>query len=261
MTSKYIRSLALLLCAALLSCLLAACGGAASSSPASSAAPASDSASASGSSELPSSTTEANTGELNPGNFDENSVFSITGTENAFAPCLGWGPGVSGCSLKSVIAAASLLHWAEDARMSTRSPEAIQDAFYSWYDGLTDNQQEGFAEAWPLIKDAALDLLSDKDSMTGRITDAGLDADTLPGCTLKTGRRCKACWTISCRRRTARLKRNFKAQWGADRVVSAPFCLYTFFSTYWRVPMPTFSACSRVAFHSMLGLESLKLSW
>ena len=185
MTSKYIRPLALLLCAALLGCLLAACGGAADSSPASSAAPASDSASASGSSELPSSTTEANTGELNPGNFDENSVFSITGTENAFAPCLGWGPGVSGCSLKSVIAAASLLQWAEGARMSSRSPEAIQDAFYSWYDGLTDNQQEGFAEAWPLIKDAALDLLSDKDSMTGRIADAGLDADTLPGCTLK----------------------------------------------------------------------------
>ena len=74
---------------------------------------------------------------------------------------------------------------AEGARMSSRSPEAIQDAFYSWYDGLTDNQQEGFAEAWPLVKDAALDLLSDKDSMTGRIADAGLDADTLPGCTLK----------------------------------------------------------------------------
>ena len=36
-----------------------------------------------------------------------------------------------------------------------------------------------------MIKDAALDLLSDKDSMTGRIADAGLDADTLPGCTLK----------------------------------------------------------------------------
>ena len=77
MTSKYLRSLALLLCAAFLGCLLAACGGSASS-PASSAAPASDSASASGSSELPSSTTEANTGELSPGNFVENSVFSIT---------------------------------------------------------------------------------------------------------------------------------------------------------------------------------------
>ena len=185
MTSKYIRPLALLLCAAFLGCLLAACGGAASSSPATRAAPTSDRATAYRNSKQPNSPPEANTGELNPGNFDENSVFSITGTENAFAPCLGWGPGVSGCSLKSVIAAASLLHWAEDARMSSRSPEAIQDAFYSWYDGLTDNQQEGFAEAWPLVKDAALDLLSDKDSMTGRIADAGLDADTLPGCTLK----------------------------------------------------------------------------
>ena len=119
------------------------------------------------------------------GTYQNGTPLTITGTENAFAPCLGWGPGESGCSMKSVIAAASLLHWAEDARMSSRSPEAIQEAFYSWYDGLTDSQQEGFAEAWPLIKDAALDLLSDKDSMTGRSTVAGLDADTLPGCTLK----------------------------------------------------------------------------
>ena len=184
MTSKYIRSLALLLCAALLGCLLAACGGSASS-PASSAAPASDSASASGSSELPSSTTEANTGELNPGNFDENSAFSITGTTDAFAPCLGWGPGVSGCSLKSVIAAASLLQWAEEARLSSRTPEAIQDAFYSWYDTLDADEQESFAEAWTMIEPDALSLLSDKDSMAGRIEDAGLDPDTLPGCTLK----------------------------------------------------------------------------
>ena len=187
MRSKYIRPLALALCAALLCGLLTACTGTVGSGTASRSDPASDSAASasSDSGELPDSTTQANTGSLNPGNFDENSVFSITGTSNAFAPCLGWGPGVSGCSLKSVIAAASLLQWAEGARMSSRSPEAIQEAFYSWYDGLTDNQQEGFAEAWPLIKDAALDLLSDKDSMTGRIADAGLDADTLPGCTLK----------------------------------------------------------------------------
>ena len=31
----------------------------------------------------------------------------------------------------------------------------------------------------------ALSLLSDKESMTDLITDAGLDPDTLPGCTLK----------------------------------------------------------------------------
>ena len=40
MTSKYIRSLALLLCAALLGCLLAACGGGDDSRPAYRGAPA-----------------------------------------------------------------------------------------------------------------------------------------------------------------------------------------------------------------------------
>ena len=45
--------------------------------------------------------------------------------------------------------------------------------------------QENFAEAWTMIEPDALSLLSDKESMTDRITDAGLDPDTLPGCTLK----------------------------------------------------------------------------
>lgn len=190
MKLKYTRALSLLLCAALLSCLLTACGG---GNSASSNAPASsDSASGSASADadvpddsLPDSTAQANTGNLTPGNFDENSLFSITGTEDAFEPCLGWGPGVSGCSLKSVIAAASLLHWAESAKLANQSPEAIQEAYYGWYDNLDSSQQEGFAEAWPLIKSDALSLLSDKESMTGRIEDAGLDASKLPGCTLK----------------------------------------------------------------------------
>ena len=182
---KQNRILALCLCAALLCSLLTACSGAASSSEASSAAPASDSASSAADSTLPDSTAQANTGSLNPGNFDENSVFSITGTTDAFAPCLGWGPGVSGCSLKSVIAAASLLQWAESAHLSSRTPEAIQDAFYDWYDSLSAADQENFAEAWTMIEPDALSLLSDKESMTDRIEDAGLDPDTLPGCTLK----------------------------------------------------------------------------
>ena len=182
---KQNRILALFLCAALLCSLLTACFGVASSSEASSSAPASDSASSAADSTLPDSTAQANTGSLNPGNFDENSVFSITGTTDAFAPCLGWGPGVSGCSLKSVIAAASLLQWAESAHLSSRTPEAIQDAFYDWYDSLSATDQENFAEAWTMIEPDALSLLSDKESMTDRIEDAGLDPDTLPGCTLK----------------------------------------------------------------------------
>lgn len=177
------RFVSLLLCAALALCLLAGCDTAASGSTGSASAPANSSASAS-SENIPSTTNEANTSGLRP-NFDENSLFSITGTSDAFEPCLGWGPGVSGCSLKSVIAAASLLQWAESAHLSSRTPEAIQDAFYDWYDSLSAADQENFAEAWTMIEPDALSLLSDKESMTDLITDAGLDPDTLPGCTLK----------------------------------------------------------------------------
>lgn len=177
------RFVSLLLCAALALCLLAGCDTAASGSTGSASAPANSSASAS-SENIPSTTNEANTSGLRP-NFDENSLFSITGTSDAFEPCLGWGPGVSGCSLKSVIAAASLLQWAESAHLSSRTPEAIQDAFYNWYDSLSSADQENFAEAWTMIEPDALSLLSDKESMTDLITDAGLDPDTLPGCTLK----------------------------------------------------------------------------
>ena len=189
MKLKYTRILSLLLCAAIACSVLAGCGGSAasgssSSEEAPSSASASDSASASGET-VPDSTTEANTSQLNPGNFDENSIFSITGTSDAFAPCLGWGPGVSGCSLKSVVAAASLLQWAEEARLSARTPDAVQEAVGNWYDSLSSDEQESFAEAWTMIEPDALALLSDKESMTGRIQDAGLDPDALPGCTLK----------------------------------------------------------------------------
>lgn len=190
MKLKYIRPLALALCAVLLCSLFTACSGTSSSSeqPSSAASAASDSASASAStsdSALPDSTTQANTGSLNPGNFDENSAFSITGTTDAFAPCLGWGPGVSGCSLKSVLAAASLLQWAEQTNLTSRTTDAIEDAFSQWYDALDSMDQESFAEAWPLIKDDANALLTDKDSLSGRLEDAGLDPADLPGCSEK----------------------------------------------------------------------------
>ena len=184
MKSRYTRILSVLLCAALVCSILAGCNTAASSSEVPSSASSSASSVASGE-DLPDSTTRADTSGLNPGDFDENSIFSITGTSAAFEPCLGWGPGVSGCSLKSVIAAASLLQWAEDARLASRTPDAVQEAFYNWYDSLSSADQENFAEAWTMIEPDALSLLSDKESMTDRITDAGLDPDTLPGCTLK----------------------------------------------------------------------------
>mgnify|MGYP002952494235 FL=1 len=115
MKSRYTRILSVLLCAALACSILVGCSTAASSSEVPSSASNSQSVPAS-SEVLPDSTTRADTSGLNPGDFDENSIFSITGTSAAFEPCLGWGPGVSGCSLKSVIAAACLLYTSPSPR-------------------------------------------------------------------------------------------------------------------------------------------------
>ena len=172
------RFLTLLLCAAVLCSVLAGCGGTSADGSASGSA----SGAASASQSAPSSTAQADTGRLTPADFDENSLFSITDTADAFAPCLGWGPGVSGCSLKSVIAAASLLHWAEGCNLSIQTTDAIRDAYTQWFDDLSADEQQSFADAWPLIKADAEALLTDKDSMTGRIEDAGLNAQKLPGC-------------------------------------------------------------------------------
>lgn len=175
------RILSLLVCAALLCGVLAGCST--TSNDASSAASPASSAAASSSENIPSSTTQANTGKLNPTlDEDENSIFSINNTKEAFAPCLGWGPGVSGCSLKSVIAASSLLSWAENGNLAVRSTDAIQDAYTTWFDSLSSDEQDSFADAWPLIKEDANTLLTDKASMEGRISDAGLNAKKLPGC-------------------------------------------------------------------------------
>lgn len=171
-----IRIISLALCAAMLVGLLSACGGSTAANTSSSA-----SASSAASESLPSSTTKADTSGLRP-NFDENSLFTIDGTTEAFEPCLGWGPGVSGCSLKSVIAAASLLEWAENTDLSLKTTAAIEDAYNEWYDSLSSMEQESFAEAWPMIREDANTMLTDINSISGTIDDAGLDISELPGC-------------------------------------------------------------------------------
>lgn len=176
-----IRIISLALCAAMLAGLLAGCSGSSTAASSSSSSSASSTASSAASESIPSSTTRADTSGLRP-NFDENSLFTVDGTADAFEPCLGWGPGVSGCSLKSVIAAASLLQWAENTKLSLKTSASIEDAYNKWYDSLSSVDQENFAEAWPLIREDANTMLTDIDSMSGRIEDAGLDISDLPGC-------------------------------------------------------------------------------
>lgn len=95
---------------------------------------------------------------------------------------------MSGCSLKSVIAAASLLKWADGCNMSIQPVSDIKDAYTQWFDSLSADDQQSFADAWPLIKADAETLLTDKDSMTGRIEDAGLMPKSCPAVPRKTGK-------------------------------------------------------------------------
>lgn len=177
MTQK--RILSLLVSAALLCGLLVGCSDTSDDASHASSSASSPSSSSASSESVPSSTVQADTFGLFNKDFDENSLFSVDGTAAAFAPSLGWGPGVSGCSLKSVQAAATLLVWADEANLSARTDTAIEDAYTQWYDNLSDIEQEGFAEAWPMIKEDAAALLEDKDAMAGRLDDVGLEADKL----------------------------------------------------------------------------------
>ena len=177
MTQK--RILSLLVSAALLCGLLVGCSDTSDDASHASSSASSPSSSSASSESAPSSTVQADTSGLFNKDFDENSLFSVDGTAAAFAPSLGWGPGVSGCSLKSVQAAATLLVWADEANLSARTDAAIEDAYTQWYDNLSGIEQEGFAEAWPMIKEDAAALLEDKDSMAGRLDDVGLEADKL----------------------------------------------------------------------------------
>lgn len=177
MTQK--RILSLLVSAALLCGLLAGCSDTSDDASHASSSASSPSSSSASSESAPSSTVQADTSGLFNKDFDENSLFSVDGTAAAFAPSLGWGLGVSGCSLKSVQAAATLLVWADEANLSARTDTAIEDAYTQWYDNLSDIEQEGFAEAWPMIKEDAAALLKDKDAMAGRLDDVGLEADKL----------------------------------------------------------------------------------
>lgn len=157
--------------------LLAGCGSKAENSSSSEAASSSSEA-------APETKSEASAGELLPDNSDENSIHKITDPASAFASSVGWGPGTAGTSLKAVIAAADMMSWAEENELAKYSG-AAETVLADWYGDLTDAQQANFAEAWPLIKADAASLLTNKSGMLGLISDAGLSADALPGCTLK----------------------------------------------------------------------------
>lgn len=162
------RIISALLCAALAVCLLASCGSSSSSSS---------------SSETPENKSEASASGILPSD-DENSAFTFTDPAAAFESALGWGPGTAGTSLKSLVAAADMLSWAETNKLADNSVAgAAETLLKKWYNKLSDTDKDNFAEAWPLIKQDAEKLLSNKKDVASLAEDAGLDVDELPGCT------------------------------------------------------------------------------
>lgn len=172
----------LFLAAGLLACILTSCGGT-SSSGASASSGADSAASAASSEGVPDTKSEASASGILPSD-DENSILSVTDPNKALESCVGWGAGTAGTSLKAVVGAADMLHWAEENNLARQSA-AAEVALEKWYNGLSKVHQEGFSEAWPLIKEDASQMLTNKEDIADLIDTAGLSIKDLPGCTLK----------------------------------------------------------------------------
>lgn len=164
------RFAALLLSVVLTMSLLAGCGGSSSGDASSET--------------VPDSKVEASASGLLPSD-DDNSILDLTDPAAAFECCLGWGAGTAGTSLKAAVGADAMLKWAEQNKFATQNQTTVKKLLQKWFDSLTDVQQEGFSEAWPMIKADADTMLTDKESISGVIESAGLDIDTLPGCSQK----------------------------------------------------------------------------
>lgn len=165
------RTRAAVCCAAFcLAALLAGCTAAANTSPAStealSQAPASEA--------VPSGEDDTTTAPAAPVDDEENGI-AFTDPADAFAGVLGWGPGTAGTSLKMYVAAASMMDWAGENHAAARSAASVSECLEGWYDGLEAFDQENFAEAWPLIQDAAQQMLDDPDGAAPMMEDAGVD--------------------------------------------------------------------------------------
>ena len=111
----------------------------------------------------------------NLGSYISGIVNGLSDPTAAFARGLGWGPGTAGTSLKEMAAAASMMDWAEANGAANRSAGSLHDCLAGWYDGLDAFDQENFAEAWPLIEDAAQRILEDPEGQASWLEDAGVE--------------------------------------------------------------------------------------
>lgn len=169
------RQLWLMICAAFL--MLAACTvpGAAPSSggePGPSAAP------------LPSPAASVQPGSLPAASGDESEAQEAAGRPQpqpvqdpesltaALESCVSFGEGEAGVSLKTAIAAADLLNWAE-ANARDSSIDAMAAHLGEWLAGLDPERQNLFWANWPAIDGQAWAILRDMPGQLPLLADAG----------------------------------------------------------------------------------------
>ena len=169
------RQLWLMVCAAFL--MLAACTvpGAAPSAqatPGPSAAPLPTPAASAGAGELPAASGEDSQAQEAAGRPEARPVQDPEALTEALEGCVAFGEGEAGVSLKTVIAAADLLNWAE-ANARDSSIDAMTAHLSAWLAEQDAERQALFWANWPAVDEQAWAMVRDLPGQLPLLADAG----------------------------------------------------------------------------------------
>lgn len=169
------RQLWLMVCAAFL--MLAACTvpGAAPSAgatPGPSAAPLLSPAASSGAGELPAASGKESQAQEAAGRPEARPVQDPEALTAALEGCVAFGEGEAGVSLKTAIAAADLLNWAE-ASARDSSIDAMTAHLSAWLAGQGAERQALFWANWPAVDEQAWAMVRDLPGQLPLLADAG----------------------------------------------------------------------------------------
>lgn len=169
------RQLWLMVCAAFL--MLAACTvpGAAPSAgatPGPSAAPLPTPAASAGAGELPAASGEDSQAQEAAGRPEARPVQDPEALTAALEGCVAFGEGEAGVSLKTAIAAAGLLNWAE-ANARDSSIDAMTAHLSAWLAEQGAERQALFWANWPAVDEQAWAMVRDLPGQLPLLADAG----------------------------------------------------------------------------------------
>lgn len=90
----------------------------------------------------------------------------------ALANCVGWGA-TAGSSMDAVIAACTLMSWANDNSLKDSSATAVDTMLKTCYNNLNLEEQKNFKSNWTTISDTADVILTDYEAIAETVKDSG----------------------------------------------------------------------------------------